>query len=220
MIAKVFTFLEKLKLNNNRDWFNQNKHLYDEARLEFSTLLGQIISGIATFDSEAGLNQPDKCIFRIYRDVRFSHNKLPYKTNMGAYIAAGGRKTEKAGYYIHLDPEGSFLGAGIYSPEAKTLQAIRQEIYFNPKPFISIVEDPGFLERFGQLIDEKLVRPPKGFSPEFQHIEMLKYKHYVAAVDLTKDKLYSTDLVHFTIDSFRTASPLVHFLNHAIDMTE
>jgi uncharacterized protein (TIGR02453 family) len=112
------------------------------------------------------------------------------------------------------------LGAGIYSPEAKTLQAIRQEIYFNADKFVSIVENPHLTERFGQLMDEKLKRPPKGFSPDFKHIDLLKYKHYVVSVELKNEQVNNTDLVDFTIDSFKIANPLIHFLNNAITMAE
>ncbi len=217
---KVLSFLETLNSNNNREWFTNNRKMYDNAKLEFIDLVNKLINEIAVFDAEAGMNAAEKCIFRIYRDVRFSQNKLPYKTHMGAYIAPGGRNRGKAGYYIHIEPKGSFLAAGVYAPEPLALKAIRQEIYYHAESFLDIMEKPSFKQKFGSMLEEKLVRPPKGFPKEFEHIEWLKYKHYVVSASLKDKLLQQSDLVDYIMKYFREAYPLNQFLNKAIQMIE
>jgi uncharacterized protein (TIGR02453 family) len=107
-------FLADLKVNNNRDWFNANRIRYENSRSEYFAFVNQLIAGIKHFDHSIGTLEAKECTFRINRDIRFSPNKEPYKTNMGAYMARGGRKSPYAGYYFHLEPGASFVSGGIY----------------------------------------------------------------------------------------------------------
>ena len=139
MINKnILLFLNELKNNNNRDWFHANKPKYNEAKVEFENYINNLIPEIGKFDNEIKHLEAKECIFRIFRDVRFSKDKSPYKPNFGAYIVKGGKKSGNAGYYLHIEPENSFLGGGIYMPPSNILKAIRIEIYENIDEFKSI----------------------------------------------------------------------------------
>jgi len=132
-------FLFQLRGNNNREWFNSNKDLYNEAKNEFEGFVNILIPTTKSIDSEIDVVSAKECTFRIFRDVRFSKNKSPYKINFGAYISKGGRKNPFAGYYIHLQPGESFVGGGIYMPESKYLKAIRKKIYENVDEYKGII---------------------------------------------------------------------------------
>ncbi len=127
-LEKTYKFLNELEANNNREWFAENKQKYQESKIEFENFIQGIILRLHEVDSQVGNLQAKDCIFRIFRDVRFSKDKVPYKTNFGAYMSTGGRKSPKAGYYLHVEPNSSFLGGGIYMPESANLNKIRTEI--------------------------------------------------------------------------------------------
>ena len=123
---KVFQFLTEIKINNDRNWFNANKSKYEEARAEFELFIAELIKKIAGFDPPILRLEAKKCIFRIYRDTRFSKDKKPYKTNFGAHLVdSHERPHDRAGYYVHLEPGNSFLAGGAYLPPGPWLNAIR-----------------------------------------------------------------------------------------------
>jgi uncharacterized protein (TIGR02453 family) len=166
MLTKdTIDFLKKLDKNNDRDWFNANKASYVRANDNVIALTGDLIGRIAKFDPAVAGLDPKSCVFRIYRDTRFSKDKSPYKTNMGAFIAPGGRKGMAPGYYFHVQPGMLFAAAGKHMPDAAELLKIRNCIAANPKEFRKIVERKKFCERFGELHGDRLVKPPKGFAP-------------------------------------------------------
>ncbi len=213
----VLTFLRELKKNNTREWFQVNKDWYQEAKIAFEDIVAETIKEISAFDNDIGLLSPKDCVFRIYRDVRFSKNKDPYKTHMGAAFCKGGRKSGYAGYYIHVDPDASFSGGGIWQPEPVILKSIRYEILHFPGEFKKIIGEKSFYERFGQMSGEKLKRPPKDFPKDFEDIELLKYKNYIVGNDIHQDKLTSDGFLPFIIDSFQIMSPFIGFLNRCVD---
>ena len=147
--SSTLKFLRQLSKNNNREWFNTNKHQYEAAKNDYEQFVDRLIPAIEKFDkSVRGLKAKD-CSFRIYRDVRFSKNKAPYKTNFGAYIIAGGKKSMKPGYYFHVQPGGeSFVAGGAYMPSSEVLAAIRQEIDYNLKEFEGILKSKTFSKIF------------------------------------------------------------------------
>lgn len=217
-MKEVIHFLKLLEINNNRDWFNANRSLYEQTREQFELAITSIIAGISSFDSSIGLLPAKECMFRIYRDVRFSKNKLPYKTNMGASIKSGGRKGGSAGYYIHIEPGRSFLGGGIYMPEPDTLKKIRQEIYFSADEFKKITSHADFKRMLGELTDEDMLkRPPKDFPPDFADIQLLKFKSYVVNHSLTDGEVVSENLTTTAVDIYKAMKPFLDFLNRAID---
>ncbi|MBN2174149.1 MAG: DUF2461 domain-containing protein [Bacteroidales bacterium] len=212
----VIDFLSELKDNNNREWFNQNRDRYEAARGEFEMLMNRIIPGIQTFDSEIAGVTAKQAIFRIFRDVRFSKDKSPYKTNFGGFISKGGRKGGHAGYYIHIDPSGSFLAGGSYMPPPGFLKKFRQEIYFNIDEFKKIILSNDFRQAFGNLEGEKLSRPPKDFPADFPDIDLLKFKSYIVMHSLDNRLINKPDLIEYILDIFNRLAPLNHFLNRAL----
>jgi uncharacterized protein (TIGR02453 family) len=212
----VIGFLRKLKANNQREWFQSNKPDYEKARKQFEALLNSLIPEIRKFDPTIGMLTPKDCVFRINRDIRFSADKSPYKTNMGAYISQGGRKGEKAGYYIHIDPEQSFAAGGLYMPQPEVLKKVRDEVYFNAGEFKSIIHKPSFVKVFGELDGDKLTRPPKGYPPDFPDIELLKYKSFTASHLLNEKTIVSVGLVKDVAGLFLEMYPMIRFLNNAI----
>ncbi|HEX7410691.1 MAG TPA: DUF2461 domain-containing protein [Bacteroidales bacterium] len=217
LTKEVFQFLEALKENNTREWFTANKRLYETAHLQVEAFVQQVIDGVVAFDKDIEPIAASKCIFRIYRDVRFATDKSPYKTNFGASIAKGGRKMGTAGYYLHLEPGGSFVGGGIYMPEAATLKNIRSEIYFNSTEFTSILKEKEFKKIYGSLGDfDKLKKAPKDFPADFADIDLLKYRSYICMREVTKKEALSPDYADVVIKSFKAMKPFVDFLNRGI----
>ena len=209
-------FLIQLRKNNNRDWFKKNKALYVEAKKQFDQFIEILILVIKDIDSETDVTSAKECTFRIFRDVRFSKNKSPYKTNFGAYIAKGGRKSPFAGFYVHLEPNESFIAAGVYMPEAKNLKAIRTEIYENTNDYKEIINNKTFKKYFDGIFGEKLKLAPKGFPKDFTDIDLLKNKHYAVAYKVDNDFWTSEKLIEELTKIFKIQFPFNEFINKAI----
>jgi uncharacterized protein (TIGR02453 family) len=210
-------FLMDLSANNTREWFAENKTRYEQARLNFLAFTEELIAAIKGFDNTLGSIEARECVFRIYRDVRFSHNKDPYKTNMGAYIVRGGKKSPFAGYYFHIEPNASFVSGGIYMAEPSILKKIRLDIETYADDFVAIVENKSFKNTFVNLGEEKLKRVPQGFSPDSPVAEYLKLKHITPHYPLNNSSLNNPNLFADVVDTFKKMYPLVHFINSAIE---
>jgi uncharacterized protein (TIGR02453 family) len=210
----LFEFLRDLKTNNNRDWFQANKDRYDRARREFESFINDLIPMIRTIDPLVDMITAKDCVFRIYRDVRFSHDKSPYKPNMGAYIARGGKNSQMAGYYVHFEPEASMLAGGLYMPPAETLKKIRDEIYYQAGDFKKIIYNKEFTDCFGLLDDpDKMKNPPKGFSKDFPDIDLLKLRNYAVMHHVPDQVALSEDYLNYAIKVFRTLYLLNAYFN-------
>jgi uncharacterized protein (TIGR02453 family) len=219
MISKdTFQFLQQLKKNNHKEWFDENRALYTSLRKEFENFINLVIGEISQFDKEASQTTAKASIFRINRDIRFSNDKLPYKTNFGAFMAKGGRKGANAGYYIHIEPGACFLAGGIYMPSGPMLKAIRNEIFENFDEFSSIIHKESFIRHFGhEFWGDKLITAPKGFPKDFRGIEYLKYKHYTL-VKNEPDKIYiSSGFINEIRDVFQAMVLFNNFLNRAVE---
>ena len=216
ILKNTLTFLEQLEKHNNRVWFHENKKQYETAKKEIENFINELIPEVKKFDNEIDILSAKECMFRIYRDVRFSKNKLPYKTNFGAFIAKGGRKGGNAGYYLHIEPRKSFLGGGVYMPDPDSLKAIRQEIYYNHTEFKKIINNKIFKKYFNILEGEKLKRPPKDFPAGFPDIELLKYKSYVVLHGITDEDVKSANFFKCILIIFKAMYPLNCFLNRAL----
>ena len=215
-MKKSLSFISDLKKNNTKEWFHANRPRYDEARAEFLALIETLVSGIGLFDTDLGAVNAKSTLFRINRDIRFSKDKSPYKTNFGAFIIKGGKKTGNAGYYFHLEPEGTFIGGGIYQPEADILKKVRHEIYENPEEFREIITNREFQDLFGEMYDDQLKTAPKGFPKDFEHIGLLKYKSYIVSRAFDEKLVSGGGLVKETLESFRLMLPLIRFINFAL----
>jgi uncharacterized protein (TIGR02453 family) len=156
-------------------------------------------------------------IFRIYRDIRFSRDKTPYKTNFGAYISKGGRRGRYAGYYLHVEPGASMLAGGIYMPPPDVLKAVRTEIYENVEEFKGIIGSREFKDYFGELWGEKLKSVPQGFPADFKDGDLLKFKHYTAAMDVPDSEVLDEGYTEKVIKVFRALKPFNRFLNNAVE---
>ena len=216
-MKNVIDFLEQLKRNNNREWFNSHKDWYEQSRQKVLFLTELIINEIRKFDKDIPITDPKDCLFRIYRDVRFSADKSPYKTHFGSYIAKGGTKSNRAGYYFHIDPDASFIGGGIYMPGPDVLKALRSAIFDQPDTFLDILENPGFKKTYPTVDGEKLKTAPKGFPPDFEHIDILKFKSYAFTREINKSEIIRDDFASMMVEKFQTLYPANRFLNDALD---
>jgi len=215
--SAALDFLSQLNRNNNRAWFQQNKKLYDSIRKDYETFVAEMISEISMLDPSIGLPDYKDCIFRIYRDVRFSPDKSPYKTHFGAFVGKGGRKTAGVGYYIHIEPGKSLIAGGVYQPQPDVLKQLRNEIYFNSTEFKKIITDPKFVKNFGQLDDfDKMKLAPKDFPADFPDIDLLKYRSYIIGRDFTDSEVVSADFKMNILAMFSAMLPLHDFLKRAM----
>ncbi len=211
-------FLKKLKINNNREWFDSNKTEYLASKEIFEEFVSELIKGINKFDKKVSLDlKPKDCTFRIYKDVRFSKDKTPYKNNMSASINPGGKKSNIPGYYFHLEPDGCFLAGGVYMPMPDVLKAIRQEIDYNPLPLINVLKSASFKKEFNGLDEEdKLKNPPKGFNKDHVHSEILKNRHFIVSQKFENKVILKKEGLSKTLDSFKAMYPFLDYLRKAI----
>jgi uncharacterized protein (TIGR02453 family) len=214
-------FLKDLKKNNNKPWFDANRKRYEEAKADFTNFIQQVIDAHGKKDKTISSLKAKDCLFRINRDVRFSKDKSPYKTNFGASINKGGRKAfSTAGYYFHLEPGQLFVGGGMYQPFPPELNKVRQEIYYCFDEFKKIIGSKKFKSVYGDLDKSKeflLSRVPKGYDPENVAAEYLKLKSYIAMTNLSDKDATSKTLIKQTTEAFDTLLPLVNFLNRALE---
>lgn len=216
----ILNFLEELAENNHKTWFEENRSRYESAKEELIQILAQVIAQLGEVDRTIAGNNPAKCLFRQYRDLRFSKNKTPYKTTMSGYIAWGGKNSDKAGYYLHIEPQNSFIGGGLWVPQPPILKAVRSEIYFNAEELRQILDNPDFFKTFGSLQGEKLVNPPKDFPSDFAERELLKHKSFIVSRPFALERLDSQQLTDFATETFITMTPFIKFLNRAIENME
>ena len=218
MKKQVLDFLAQLEGNNNREWFQKNKKQYDEAKAEVESFVNSIIQDLAKFDDAVKFVEAKDCMFRIFRDVRFAKDKSPYKINMGAWITRAGRKSPGPGYYIHLQPGGSFLAAGVYMPEPEQLKKIRSEIYYNITEFKSILNEKKLRKYSTGLSDnDKGKMAPRDFPKDFPDIELLKYKHYTLSYPLRDEMVASEHFLEVVLMAFKTMHPFNIFLKRALE---
>jgi uncharacterized protein (TIGR02453 family) len=218
--AAMLEFLRGLKSNNNREWFQDHKAAYEAAYGDFFDTLAGMIEGICSFDKDIAEKRPDpkSCIMRIYRDVRFSKDKTPYKTGFFAYVSAGGRKGPLAGYYLHIEPDASFAGGGLYMPEAPILDRTRRSIDGQYDEWLAIVRGRQLLEQFPKGVQPSgaTKRPPKGYDADNAAIEYLKYKGYYTQRFYSDAETMSDRFADQLSGAYRAVTPLVAFLNRSI----
>lgn len=218
MIEKsTLSFLKDLKLNNNRDWFIANKVRYEAAKENFTSFLQALIDGHSKVDKSIKGLEAKKCIFRINRDIRFSSDKSPYKTNFGASFSGAGKNMLEAGYYLHIEGSKGFLAGGKWMPEAPQLAAIRQEIDYHSKEFHKIIGAKDFVSFYGGLSqEEKLKTAPKGYPKDHPDLELLKLKSFIVVHDFNASELTSPEFLNNCIYGCKLMMPLNSFLNKAI----
>ncbi|WP_346856151.1 DUF2461 domain-containing protein [uncultured Draconibacterium sp.] len=213
---KVLNFLEELSKNNTREWFNDNRKWYEESRDKVIFISDVLINEIGKFDSSVKGLSPKDCTFRIFRDVRFSNDKRPYKTNFGSFICKGGRKSMNPGYYFHIEPGSSFVAGGIYMPPAEPLKAIRNYMADHAEEFLDITNDASFKALFPQMYDDKLKTAPKGFPKDHEFIELLRYKSYIFSKELNDGVIKGNNYINQMVELFEELSPVNSFLYEAL----
>ncbi|MDP2337992.1 MAG: DUF2461 domain-containing protein [Bacteroidota bacterium] len=216
-MQEVLNFLSELKENNNKEWFDQNRDRYQESRKKVLFLTELIIHEVGGFDPEIGVQDPKDCVFRIFRDVRFAADKTPYKINMGSFIAKGGRKSTSAGYYLHIEPGGSFVGGGSYCPPADALKAFRTEIFDHPDDFKKLLSSDSFHRLYPVMYDDKLKTAPKGFPKDFPEIDLLKYKSYAFTSKIADSDVIGEAYVGKIVAAMKELYPVNRFLNTALE---
>lgn len=215
---ETLEFLQGLKENNSREWFQEHKPEYERARQDVLLLTGRLIECISSIDPVVPPElDPKTCVMRIYRDIRFSKDKTPFKTNFGIAISANGKNFNGPGYYVHLEPGKSFVAGGSWFPEPGQLKCIRQEIDYNSSEWNQIMNDPGFRESFRGLGQEgKLKTVPKGYPADHPDIEYLKLKSFTASQAFSDQQLAHADAIGNIKKTFQHLYPMIVFLRNAI----
>lgn len=206
---EILTFLEELKANNNREWFQDNISRYRDVQKQFDDIMSTLLKGVSSFDSSVVGLQVKDCTYRIYRDVRFSPNKEPYKTHIGGYICPKGKKSGFAGYYFHLEPKSSILAVGLHCPEPKVVGSVRDEIFDNGIEFLNSIEAA---KGFSVDRSSSLKRVPRGYPQDSEYGEYLKLKDF----DLVKPLKIDDNTIQRAIDDFKSTYKFVTLLNRAV----
>jgi uncharacterized protein (TIGR02453 family) len=218
---ETFRFLTELEANNERPWFQANKHRYESAIVEPALAFVSAMAPRLERVSKHFLAVPKRTggsLMRIYRDTRFAHNKTPYKTNVGIQFRHElGRDMHAPGFYVHLEPDGCFLGAGIWRPEPDPLRAIRTRIVEQPELWRRTATDRRFTALFA-LSGDRLERPPRGFSASAPHVEDLKRKDFTAISRLAHRNVLDRDFAALVAGRFKAAAPFMAFLCGALDL--
>jgi uncharacterized protein (TIGR02453 family) len=213
-------FLRELKSNNDRGWFEEHKKEYQQAYGDFLDTVVRLILAIGELDGDilGSHLDPKSCIMRINRDIRFSKDKSPYKTNFFAFINKGGRKSPFGGYYFHLEPGATFLGGGIYMPEPAVLDQLRRQIDLHFSEWQAIVSEKELTSLFPKGVEPsgKLKRPPKGYDISNPAIEYLKFKGYYTQQFLGDQEVTDSAFVTRLAETFCSVKPMIDFLNRAL----
>jgi uncharacterized protein (TIGR02453 family) len=213
----TFDFLTELKENNSREWFADNRAKYEAALTDVRSFLTDLIAALSEFDPKINTSiQANKCLFRIYRDTRFSNDKTPYKTWFGAGISVDGRKLQGPEYYIHIGAENSFIACGYWRPEKQHLEAIRQEIDYNGQQLQDILKDVLAGGKITLFKDDLLKRAPAGYVEDNPYIDLIKLKSFVLDQSLTIQDLADKKALDNIITSYKQMLPFKEFLQEAI----
>lgn len=207
-------FLEALAQNNTREWFTENKACYERSKLDVEQLVSEMIQQISAFDTEVGHKEAKKCIFRIYRDTRFSADKTPYKTHFAATFGP-----KDSGYYLHLSPNESFLACGYYMLTPDLLKKMRKGIYSDFESLKEILDENTFKKEIGDLRrdDDVLQRVPNGFDKEHPAAEYMKLKRFYVMKSLNSKQLLENNFSVYAAGIFKQMQPLKVFLNDIVN---
>jgi uncharacterized protein (TIGR02453 family) len=211
-LEPALRFLDELRQNNNKPWFDSHRADYDTARSCFAQLVDDLIDEFRASDHLQGLSAKS-CIARIYRDIRFSKDKTPYKTNLGAMVAPGGWKTSAFGYYLSLEPQGqSMVAGGLYAPTPEQLLKFRRAIDEDAAAFKEITGAPDFVQAFGAIEGERLKTAPKGYDRSHPEIDLLQLKQITAIRRFTDQQVLADDFAAQVAGSFRAMKPFLNYL--------
>jgi uncharacterized protein (TIGR02453 family) len=209
--ASSLDFLRQLKENNNRDWFNAHKDLFLNEQSHIEHFADALLNEMNVHDL---IETPSgkKSLHRIYRDTRFSKEKIPYKNNWSGRFTRA-TKQLRGGYYFHIEPGNSFLAGGFFAPNAEDIKRIREDISFDPAPLRTILNSTSFIKTFGTLEGEKLKTTPKGFVAEDDAIELLRYKQFLLIRHFTDRDVTSEDFLKEANQTFKNMRPFFDYMS-------
>lgn len=225
-MRKVLDFLSDLAQNNNREWFTANKQRYQEALLTFTQFASDYLEGMKRIDPMLATVTVKDCMWRIYRDTRFSKDKTPYKDHFGAYPAApqpgkpnsAGKHSDRAGYYLHIQPGQCMFAAGMWCPNSDLLNAVRREMVANCDEVEQIMAAEAF-QRYFRDFDHTamLKRVPNGYDPDFKHPDWLKQKWLIISTPFTDDEVCRPNFLDHLLEVAAAAKPMNDFLNYTFE---
>ena len=207
--SSTLKFLKELQKNNNREWFLANKVRYEAALENLKLFKDAVVKALNKKDMIE-----DGRVFRIYRDVRFSKDKAPYKNNLGIHFTRAG-KERRGGYYLHIEPGGSFAGGGFWAPEPQDLKRIRDEFTFDDKPIRKIISNKTFVKYFGMLEGEELKTAPSGYERDHPAIDLIRKKQYIVGRKFTDKEVTGENFLKEVTLTFEAMRP---FFDHMSDI--
>lgn len=216
-MKRVYDFLEKLAANNNREWFAEHRAEYDAVRAYWLEQVQILINELAKHDPALRSVSAADCVYRIYRDIRFSNNKLPFKTYFSALISPVGRHTDRACHYIHIGVEESALYSGLWNPEPKILKKVRKAIVDNVEEFRSITETPGIQKHFPGWWGRQLKTVPKGYNRDHPDADLLRLTEYGKCCELKRTFFNRKNWQKEAAQLLSLLQPMDNFLNYSID---
>lgn len=216
-------FLEDLKINNNRDWFLENKKRYDIFKKDYHNLVSDFLDAMKPLDPSLEMLEIKNCTFRINRDIRFSKDKSPYKAHLGVWLSGGAKGANRSGYYVHIEKGASFIAGGFYCPEAEDLKKVRKEIAYFYEDLDEIMTNKNFKKEFGDFDrNEKnvLKNPPRGYDKEHPALEFLKLKSFETSRKFDIDEVTKADFIAIMSKKLILLKPLNDFINRALTSEE
>ena len=217
-MEEVLNFLNDLRLNNNKEWFDINKERYLKKKEYIESFTQNLLNGISEFDETAKFLTPKDCTYRIYRDTRFSQDKTPYKTHIGIFINPPyGKKSYRMGYYLHLEPRNCMIGVGNVCLPPAMITSIRKSIKDNIEEYLDIIEDQEFKKIYKKIGENPVKTAPKGFSKEWEYIDLVRPKDYYCSHSLTDKTVVSKNFLNKALKIFKTGKPFMDFINYTVD---
>lgn len=220
-MEEVLNFLNELNINNNREWFERNKDRYLKIKEYIEFFTQNIINEISGFDESAKYLIPKDCTYRIYRDTRFSQDKTPYKTHIGIFINPPyGKKSYRMGYYLHLEPKNCSIGVGNVCLPPYLINGIRKSIKDDIEEYLSIIDNQEFKKLYKKIGENPVKTAPKGFSKDWQYIDLVKPKDYYVSHNLTDREVVARNFLKKAVKIFQTGKPFMDFINFTVDELE
>lgn len=220
-MEEVLKFLEELSHNNNKEWFDLNKERYIRIKEYIESFTLELINGICEFDDSAKYLAPKDCTYRIYRDTRFSQDKTPYKTHIGIFINPPmGKKSYRMGYYLHIEPGSCKIGVGNICLPPPMITGIRKSIKDNIEEYLGIIENPEFKKIYKKIGENPVKTAPKGFSKDWEYIELVKPKDYYTSHSLKDREVVSKNFLKKALGIFKTGKPFMDFINYTVDQLD
>lgn len=214
--ATTLSFLTDLASHNHKEWFDENRARYQTARTDFLEFVDELIEEMLEFDPDLQGITAKQCMFRINRDIRFSKDKSPYKTNFGASISRGGRRSEFAGYYLQVMPGNNFVAGGIYMPPGPVLKRIRAHIDLHASDLREAIAEPEFQKHFGAISGPELKTAPKGYEKDHPDIDLLRKKSFTVFSEVEDGLVTGSEIKAVVLERYRAMKPMLDFLNEAL----